>query len=129
MPLNPNQKQGVSGLPPKLNPKDLSNEELEYIIKTGKLPPRIQDSATHSLQSSHQTTLTNPLQQTSNVFQNYLGNSTVNYDKENFVARGIHLGGTVINYDDPEVLSQMNKNYNSPRPVKDLTTSSMFTTQ
>jgi hypothetical protein len=29
-----------AGLPPIINPKDLSNEELEYIIKTGQLPPR-----------------------------------------------------------------------------------------
>jgi hypothetical protein len=25
---------------PKVDPKQLSNEELEYIIKTGKLPPK-----------------------------------------------------------------------------------------
>jgi hypothetical protein len=25
---------------PKINPKDLSNQELEYIIRTGKLPPK-----------------------------------------------------------------------------------------
>ena len=25
---------------PKINPKELSNEELEFIIKTGKLPPK-----------------------------------------------------------------------------------------
>ena len=25
---------------PKINPKDLTNEELEYIIKSGQLPPR-----------------------------------------------------------------------------------------
>jgi len=26
---------------PKLNPKDLSNEELEFIIRTGKMPPSL----------------------------------------------------------------------------------------
>ena len=26
---------------PKLNPKELSNEELEFIIKTGKMPPSL----------------------------------------------------------------------------------------
>ena len=29
---------------PKINPKDLSNEELEYIIRTGKLPPSVSQS-------------------------------------------------------------------------------------
>jgi len=33
---------------PKINPKDLSNEELEYIIKTGKLPPRIMTNDTQN---------------------------------------------------------------------------------
>jgi hypothetical protein len=52
----------------------------------------------------------------SNVFQNNLGNSTVNYDKENFVARSIVGNGSiVINYDDPSVLAHLNKNFNSPR--------------
>ena len=35
--LNGELKEG-SFVKPKLNPKDLSNEELEYIIRTGKLP-------------------------------------------------------------------------------------------
>lgn len=26
---------------PKINPKELSNEELEFIIKTGKMPPSL----------------------------------------------------------------------------------------
>jgi len=26
---------------PVINPKELTNEELEYIIKNGKLPPRL----------------------------------------------------------------------------------------
>jgi hypothetical protein len=26
---------------PVINPKELTNEELEYIIKTGQLPPRL----------------------------------------------------------------------------------------
>eukprot|EP00347_Sterkiella_histriomuscorum_P019386 403341825 len=33
--------QQVTINPSKINPKDLSNEELEYIIKTGKIPPRL----------------------------------------------------------------------------------------
>jgi hypothetical protein len=33
------QKNLVNNMP-KINPKDLSNEELEFIIKTGKLPPK-----------------------------------------------------------------------------------------
>jgi hypothetical protein len=28
---------------PKINPKDLTNEELEYIIKTGKLPQKYEN--------------------------------------------------------------------------------------
>jgi hypothetical protein len=32
-------KQGIMGVP-KVDPKQLSNEELEFIIKTGKLPPK-----------------------------------------------------------------------------------------
>ena len=27
-----------------INPKDLTNEELEYVIKTGKVPPRLDNS-------------------------------------------------------------------------------------
>ena len=29
---------------PKINPKNLTNEELEYVIKTGKMPPQYQSS-------------------------------------------------------------------------------------
>lgn len=37
------QKMGMggSGMMPMINPKELSNEELEFIIKTGSLPPRL----------------------------------------------------------------------------------------
>lgn len=31
-----------SFIKPKINPKELSNEELEFIIRTGKMPPSIQ---------------------------------------------------------------------------------------
>ena len=27
-------------MPRQINPKDLTNEELEYVIKTGKVPPK-----------------------------------------------------------------------------------------
>jgi hypothetical protein len=39
---------GKGSLIGKINPKELSNDELEFIIKTGKLPPRLmqQDSNT-----------------------------------------------------------------------------------
>ncbi len=30
----------------KINPKEMSNEELEYIIKTGKLPPKYTQTQT-----------------------------------------------------------------------------------
>ena len=33
-------EKGIAGL--SINPKDLTNEELEYVIKTGKVPPRCQ---------------------------------------------------------------------------------------
>lgn len=36
-----NKEGKVPSKPKAINPKDLSNEELEYIIKTGSLPPRL----------------------------------------------------------------------------------------
>jgi len=34
-------------MPRPINPKDLTNEELEYVIKTGKIPPKY--SAPHGV--------------------------------------------------------------------------------
>ena len=63
----------------KINPKDLSNDELEYIIKTGKLPPRLVQQE-QRVQFSGQATIMTPeatlpingstLKATSNVFHN-----------------------------------------------------------
>lgn len=40
------------------------------------------------------------------------------FDKENYkAANGVR--GKVINYDDPHVLEQMDKNLNSPMQIKD----------
>lgn len=38
--LTKNGRQKKDSITEKINPKDMSNEELEYIIKTGKLPPK-----------------------------------------------------------------------------------------
>jgi hypothetical protein len=35
----------------RLNPKDLSNEELEFIIRTGKMPPSYSDKENQRPQS------------------------------------------------------------------------------
>lgn len=35
--------KGGSFIKPKINPKELSNEELEFIIWTGKMPPSLQN--------------------------------------------------------------------------------------
>lgn len=45
----PNQK----GLP-VVNPKELSNDELEYIIQTGQLPPRFQSQSVDLQKTSQQ---------------------------------------------------------------------------
>ena len=44
--MNRQGKANVRGeKPPVINPKELSNEELEYIIRTGQLPPRLNNQA------------------------------------------------------------------------------------
>ncbi|CDW74073.1 UNKNOWN [Stylonychia lemnae] len=163
-----------SKLLPKINPKDLSNEELEYIIRTGKLPPRImgndanqsmvtqqqqqqnqyaqlqnlQNSIIQPLQSSvnyqHQQNQQNMQNQMGfnqnsssksinlassdmlktqnqlNQLNNYLvGNSTVNYDKENLVItdRNSFQQKQGSSYDDN--VSHL-KNYNSPRIINEI---------
>jgi len=42
-------------------------------------------------------------------------------DKENYGTYSINNGvrGKVINYDDPQVLEQMDKNFNSPMQIKE----------
>ena len=40
LPTQPASQVGNLDMPRQINPKDLTNEELEYVIKTGKVPPK-----------------------------------------------------------------------------------------
>ena len=40
LPERPASQAGNVDMPRQINPKDLTNEELEYVIKTGKVPPK-----------------------------------------------------------------------------------------
>ena len=40
LPVRPASQAGTVDMPRQINPKDLTNEELEYVIKTGKVPPQ-----------------------------------------------------------------------------------------
>lgn len=40
LPERPASQAGNVDMPRQINPKDLTNEELEYVIKTGKVPPQ-----------------------------------------------------------------------------------------
>ena len=40
LPIRPQSSTSNLDMPRQINPKDLTNEELEYVIKTGKVPPK-----------------------------------------------------------------------------------------
>ena len=58
LPIRPQSSTSNLDMPRQINPKDLTNEELEYVIKTGKVPPKyLKQYQTQSLTSA--TTLSN----------------------------------------------------------------------